>query len=130
MKWLFIYVYFYLTYTRSKTILENLQFVYEFIWDSLLVSRSLKAFFSTRLSTTKYVLVLINWVKLCKYELSFIFTVAAENCRETRDCTVTTCSTGSEIHCIDHQCTCTSAAHGSGKSLFLKSFLCDFTSIA
>ncbi|XP_022320797.2 serine protease inhibitor Cvsi-2-like [Crassostrea virginica] len=43
-----------------------------------------------------------------------IVAVAAENCRETRDCTVTTCSAGNEIHCINHQCTCTSAASGSG----------------
>ena len=67
-------------------------------------------------------------MKFCKHDLYSILIVAAENCRETRDCTVTTCSAGSEIHCINHQCTCTSAASGSGKLLFLKrqSFIINF----
>ncbi|XP_052675553.1 serine protease inhibitor Cvsi-2-like [Crassostrea angulata] len=45
-----------------------------------------------------------------------IVAVAAETCRETRDChsSITTCASGSELHCVNHQCTCTTAGSGSG----------------
>ncbi|XP_062580719.1 serine protease inhibitor Cvsi-2-like [Saccostrea cucullata] len=38
-----------------------------------------------------------------------IAAVYSENCRRHDDCTTTTCGTGSEIHCIFHTCTCTTA---------------------
>uniref|UniRef100_A0A8W8KZ84 Uncharacterized protein n=3 Tax=Magallana gigas TaxID=29159 RepID=A0A8W8KZ84_MAGGI len=46
----------------------------------------------------------------------FIVAVAAETCRDTRDCSssVTSCASGSELHCVNRQCTCTTAGSGSG----------------
>nr|XP_022320297.1 serine protease inhibitor Cvsi-2-like [Crassostrea virginica] len=43
-----------------------------------------------------------------------VVAVSSEMCRETRDCSLTTCSSGNEIHCINHQCTCTSSGSGTG----------------
>uniref|UniRef100_K1QY13 Uncharacterized protein n=1 Tax=Magallana gigas TaxID=29159 RepID=K1QY13_MAGGI len=39
--------------------------------------------------------------------------VYAETCSRLGDCTTTTCSGGAELHCVDSQCTCTTAAGGT-----------------
>ena len=61
----------------------------------------------------------------CKYtnnekefgvNIFLIHVVAAETCRDAGGCTATSCSGGSTIHCVNHQCTCTTAASGSGNS--------------
>lgn len=58
----------------------------------------------------------------------FLYVVSAEMCRETRDCRTTSCVSGSELHCVNHQCTCTTAASGSGgrKSALIQYF-CKFS---
>ncbi|XP_048778199.2 serine protease inhibitor Cvsi-2-like [Ostrea edulis] len=43
-----------------------------------------------------------------------ILAVSSERCSDTGDCSATSCSSGSTLHCIGHQCTCTTAAGGSG----------------
>ncbi|XP_061170233.1 serine protease inhibitor Cvsi-2-like [Saccostrea echinata] len=40
--------------------------------------------------------------------------VYSEDCRRHEDCTATTCASGSELHCVNHQCTCTTAGSGDG----------------
>eukprot|EP00105_Crassostrea_gigas_P035883 XP_019920031.1 PREDICTED: serine protease inhibitor Cvsi-2-like [Crassostrea gigas] len=42
-----------------------------------------------------------------------IVAVSCEMCRDTSGCSYTMCTTGNEVHCINHQCTCTSSG-GSG----------------
>ncbi|XP_078323151.1 serine protease inhibitor Cvsi-2-like [Crassostrea virginica] len=43
-----------------------------------------------------------------------IVAVYAETCTLVGDCSVTTCGTGADLHCVDGQCTCTTAAGGTG----------------
>ncbi|XP_062580703.1 serine protease inhibitor Cvsi-2-like [Saccostrea cucullata] len=43
-----------------------------------------------------------------------VVAVSAERCDDTRDCTLTTCTGGSTVHCVNDQCTCTTAASGDG----------------
>ncbi|XP_056013269.1 serine protease inhibitor Cvsi-2-like [Ostrea edulis] len=43
-----------------------------------------------------------------------IVAVSSEMCRDDSSCSVTSCNTGSTLHCIQHQCTCTVAASGDG----------------
>ncbi|XP_062580706.1 serine protease inhibitor Cvsi-2-like [Saccostrea cucullata] len=38
----------------------------------------------------------------------------AESCTRPGDCTATNCGGGSELHCVDGTCTCTTAASGDG----------------
>uniref|UniRef100_K1QCB2 Teneurin-2 n=1 Tax=Magallana gigas TaxID=29159 RepID=K1QCB2_MAGGI len=38
--------------------------------------------------------------------------VYAETCKAPGDCSQTSCGSGAELHCIDGQCTCTTAAGG------------------
>lgn len=43
-----------------------------------------------------------------------IILVYAETCKAPGDCSQTSCGSGAELHCIDGQCTCTTAAGGDG----------------
>ncbi|XP_061193089.1 serine protease inhibitor Cvsi-2-like [Saccostrea echinata] len=45
-----------------------------------------------------------------------IVAVSAEMCRDTASCSTSTtsCASGSELHCVNHQCTCTTAGSGDG----------------
>lgn len=44
--------------------------------------------------------------------------VYAESCSLVGDCKIVTCSSGTELHCVDGQCTCTTAATGTGMYMF------------
>ncbi|XP_048775366.2 serine protease inhibitor Cvsi-2-like [Ostrea edulis] len=45
---------------------------------------------------------------------ALIVAVSCETCRDHDECSITTCGTGAELHCISRQCTCTTAAGGDG----------------
>ena len=44
-----------------------------------------------------------------------VLAVYAETCTLVGDCTATTCGSGADLHCVDGQCTCTTAAGGTGE---------------